>query len=145
MSTQYPSRVPVVTDWLLANLPAATGLDATQIIDGPPTEAQLRATCIILGDTDMEQDWAALGARNRDENSIIKCAIYLIGPGQSQTTVNKAAFALLALIEAYLRTNITLGSNVIWVGVVPTTIMKQLGDNARVAVLDFNLKFFARI
>ena len=105
----------------------------------------MRSTCIILGDTDMDQDWAALGARNRDENSVIHCTIYLVGPGQSQTDVNKAAFALLALIESYLRTNLTLGSNVNWAGVVPTTLLKQLGDNARIAVLDFNLKFFARI
>ena len=68
MSTQRSSRVPAVTDWLLANLPTATGLTTDQICDGPPTEAQLRATCIIIGDTDMDQEWAALGARNRNED-----------------------------------------------------------------------------
>lgn len=147
MSAQLPSRVPAVTDWLLANLPAAVSLDASQVVDGPPTEANLKSTCVIIGDTDMEQDWAALGARNRDEQATIKGVIYVLGAGASQTTVNKSAFALLALIEVFLRTgtNITLGSNVLWCGVCPTTIAKQQADNARAAFLAFDLKFTARI
>lgn len=147
MSTQYPSRVIVVTDWLLANLPAAVSLDASQVIDGPPTEANLKSTCIILGDVDMVQDWAAIGARNRDEEAIIKCVIYVLGPGQTQTTVNKQAFALLGLIELFLRTstNITLGGNVWQSAILPTTIAKQQADNARAAFLAFDLKFNARI
>lgn len=147
MSAQFPSRVIVVTDWLLANLPAALSLDASQIVDGPPTEANLKSTCLILGDVDMKQEWAALGARNRDEEATIKCVIYVLGPGQSQTTVNKTAFALLGLLELFLRTstNITLGGNVWQSAIKPTTIAKQLGDNARAAFLAFDLTFNARI
>lgn len=146
MSAQLPSRVPVVTDWLIANLPTATGIPAAQISDGPPTEAQLRSTCIIIGDTDMEQEFAALGARNRNEYATIRLVIYVIGQG-GQTVINNAAFTILASIETYLRTgtNITAGSNVVWIEVVPTTIAKQQGDNARAAFLAADLKFFARI
>lgn len=147
MSAQLPSRVPAVTDWLLANLPTATGLPANQIVDGPPTEANLQATCIIIGDVDMDQEWAALGARNRNEEATIKLVIYHIGQG-GQTVVNNVAWSLLASIELYLRANssqLTAGGLVLWMGVVPTTIAKQLSDNARAAFLAVDLKFTARI
>jgi hypothetical protein len=145
VSAILASRVPAVTDWLLANLPAATGLEVTEIVDGPPTEAQLRRTCVILGDVTMSQDWAALGARNRNEEADLELAIYILGPGQTQTEVNKRAFDVLSDIELYLRANVTAGNNVLWLGVVPTELVKDMGDNARIAWLSATLRFTARI
>ena len=146
MSATLPSRVPAVTDWLMTNLPIATGLDPTYVVDGPPTEANLRTTCIIIGDVDMDQEWAALGARNRNEEAILHLVIYHIGQG-GQTVVNNVAWDLLASIETYMRVsaNVTAGNNVLWMGVVPTTLTKELTDNARAAWLEVDLKFTARI
>lgn len=148
MSAQYSSRAPLVTAWLLANLPAALSLDTKQVHDGPPTDG-VRATCVILGDTEYETDWAALGARNREETATLQCSICVLGPGQTQTQVNEAAYALLGLIDLYLRAQIgtiSAAAPGLWtIAVAPVSLTKQIGDNARYAFLDFDIRYSARI
>ena len=149
MSTQYASRAALATAWLVAQLPAVVALPNEQIVDGPPSEANLKSTCVILGDITHDQNWAALGARNRDENTSLQLTIYVLGPGQTQTAVNESAYALLALIEIWLRNNISAAMTVIpglqWIEIMPKSLNKQPGDNARLAYLDCDIKYFARI
>lgn len=149
MSTAYASRAALATAWLKAQLPNVTGLANEQIVDGPPTEANLRSTCIILGDIEHEQVWAAVGARNRDENTTLRIMIYVLGAGQTQTAVNESAYALLALVELWLRTAISAAATAIpglqWIEIQPDSLHKQTGDNARLAYLDCDIKYFARI
>jgi hypothetical protein len=149
MSTQYASRVPLLTAWLLSNVPSALSLDAAQVVDGPPTEANLRATCVVFGDVEHEEGWAALGARNRDEVVSIKSCIYVLGAGQTQTAVNSTAYSLQSTLDLYLRANITAIATAapgIWdVATRRTALAKSMGDQARMAYLAFDVRFQARI
>jgi hypothetical protein len=149
MSTQRVTRAAEVTAWLVEHLPSVVGLDPEQVVDGPPTEANLRSTCIILGDVVFDGDWKGLGARNRDETATIKTVIYVLGPGQTQVEVNDTAYRLLGLIDLDLRNTIgdlaTDVPGVQWISTQPTAIHKAVGDNARVAYLAVDLSYFARI
>lgn len=149
MSTQLPSRVPLVTSWLLTNLPAALSLDATQVVDGPPTEANLKATCVIIGDVDHEEDWAALGARNRNETASFTCLIYVMLPGGTQTAAVAAAYGLHSTLDLYLRDNISAIATAapgVWdVSTRRLSLAKSYADNARLAYLRFSIRLQSRI
>lgn len=149
MSTQYASRAPLFTAWAVANLPDALSIDTTQVIDGPPTEANMGSTCVILGDVEHDEDWAAIGARNRNEQATIKCCIYIRGEGKTQTEVVEAAYALHGLIDLYLRDQISAIATVapgLWeVSTRRTSMAKSQSDNARMAYLAFDIRIQSRI
>ena len=149
MSTQYASRGPLVTAWLVANVPAALSLAAEQVIDGPPTEANLRSTCVIFGDLEYDEDWAALGARNKDSAIVIKSCIYVLGAGQTQTAVITTAEGLLSTLDLFLRANftpiITAAPGVWDIATRRTALSKSQSDNARMAYLAFDLRIKSRI
>lgn len=149
MSAQLPSRVPLVTAWLLANLPAALSLDATQVVDGPPTEANLKSTCVIIGDVDHDEDWAALGARNRKETATCTCLIYVLLPGGTQTAAVSTAYGLHSTLDLFLRANISAVATAapgVWdVSTRRLSLAKSYADNARLAYLQFSIRLQSRI
>lgn len=64
-----------------------------------------------VGDTDDEsdQEWAALGARARDETYALRLVVVSAVPGSSQQQATEDAFEMFGLMEAGLRANVTLG------------------------------------
>lgn len=111
--TVMSSRIPAAVDYLVTTITSTLGANA-HVFDGPPangTELELNNRVWIgyspvspdLPAVTGDQDFAALGARSRNENFAIVCAVeYWDGSG-AFTVLRAAAFALLRQIETLLR------------------------------------------
>ena len=136
------SKVPAVTAFLLELF--RRSLPEVQVSDGTPG-ATLEAETIVIADVTFSQEWAAIGAKNRDENAEIRVVVYVRKMGGTQTEANERAFELLAACELALRSDPTLGGLVLQLGVVPVAHHKSMGDAAREAYIAVDLKYRARI
>lgn len=111
------STIPTVVDRLLVLLNAATWPtsadwpDVPQVTDSDPDEPERQV--VLVGDTfaegDDDQEWAAVGARTRDERYAVNVNVMVMTPGLTIGEARARAFALLAVVEQTLIDNVTLG------------------------------------
>lgn len=104
------STIPEVKQALVTLYDGSATLDGWQVSYGFPRGLLERDTVIVASSApDGEQEWAALGARKRDERYEIEHFITASKPGRTQKEATERAFAGLSACEALLRANVTLG------------------------------------
>jgi hypothetical protein len=121
------SRIFAVMDALVSNLPGWIADATVAVIDGPQIVDGSQARYVVVGSDDADprnetragtiaSEWAGLGARARDENVEVDCAVVVFaGDEGGFSTVRDAAGTILAAIETGLRTNAIPGlSGVLW-------------------------------
>ncbi len=107
-----PSTIPAAKAALVTLIAGATypSGETVQVSYGEPKDRGRLA--VIVGDTsgtgEADQEWAALGANNRDEHYVIGLNVIVNVPGQSQQASAELAFAVFAAIEDALRDDPTL-------------------------------------
>jgi len=144
-----PLRETVVfeaTAYLIAALSELPELAAVNISDGPPALGQLTGDGIIFADAESDQDWTAVGARNREETVTLYLVFYSVAIGEVQTVANERAGELFAAVGRYCRGDIKLGG-LLWKSGYGsnTQIHKGIGDNARLCFIRTRLNLTARI
>ena len=105
------SALPGAITALLTIFGAASGLDGVKVIDGPPTDDIATEDFLAVGWTgaddqpaaDTVQDFAAAGARTRDEDFTIACVIDAWSGDDSFSVVRARVFAILGIVEQELR------------------------------------------
>lgn len=114
------SQVPALISAVIATLTADPGMAGVQVIDGPLISAQQQATdwvCIGYdGDPEGEmeaasatQEWAGLGAKRKDEDISLICAV-VSGRGDNNVAAARSrAYVLLGVVEDILRADPSLG------------------------------------
>jgi hypothetical protein len=110
-----PAALTALQAQLSAEMAAASGFETVQIFTGdmssePPTEA-----VILSGSNDWNQEWAAIGNLRKDEAFTVGCGIWVLIPGADQAVMQAAydrAYAILAIIETYLRKSLVHGDAV---------------------------------
>lgn len=134
------------TAYLIAALSALPELEGVAISDGPPSLGQLTGDGIIFADAESDQDWAAVGARNREETLSLYLVFYSVAVGKSQTVANERAGELFATVGRYCRADIKLGG-LLWKSGYGsnTQVHKGIGDNARLCFIRTRLNLSARI
>lgn len=112
------SRVPDAIDALVALFGAAPALDGVKVVDGPlVTGDPLREAICVAYDgaegggeaVDIQQEWASIGQKARNETFTITCAVVVWGGATKVRPARERAFALLAAVEDALRADPSLG------------------------------------
>ncbi|MFJ4735284.1 hypothetical protein ACIP6V_23925 [Streptomyces sp. NPDC088770] len=119
MASPSPSRVPQLIDNYLARLAAAPGLSGVKIVDGPLVSLSGAREWLFVGyDGDPEgeanvasttQTWAGLGARAKNEEIQLTCAILVRRGSTAVRPLRDRAFAIFAEAEAVVRADPSLG------------------------------------
>lgn len=65
-----------------------------QMHEGDLTDDQLEDECILIGNTQIAQEWAAIGARRKDENLTVDVLILVSADGQTPRFVRERAIAI---------------------------------------------------
>jgi hypothetical protein len=106
------STIPLFKAALITALKQATWTgEPPQVCYGNPRNPTRED--VIVGDTSQEgddqQDWAAIGNRQRDETYALNLVIDVTTPGADCQVAVERAFALFAVVEDVLRTTPTMG------------------------------------
>lgn len=147
------SRVPATIEKLVAVITDL--LPDAAVLDGPQTYGGKADLVITVGDDgdseapragQSQLEWAALGHYTRDETIAVPSAILArIGSPQETATVRQAAYDALALIEAELVADPTLGGTVRVAWVESTDLSYRPLKPGLAAVLVFVVHAEARL
>lgn len=136
------STIPSVKSAMVAALSTADGLAGIQVSWGLPAHPEREY--LAIGGAQLEEDWAALGARSRNENYTLSCYINVQSPGGEQEDATRRVFELYNAVTAYLRAN-PVGHGAWNIEVAPTRLIEQPYPDGREAELQFGIKVQARI
>ncbi|WP_328941521.1 hypothetical protein OG259_07560 [Streptomyces sp. NBC_00250] len=152
------SVVPAAIDALLEILRAAPALTGVQIVDGPPVDDQSVADQVCIGyqpgegeGASMLQDFAYIGARQREENGVISCWIDCWTGDADIRPRRQRGFELLAVVEDALRASEaapeapTLNGVVQWAQVAGASLRQANTDQGARAGVGFTVTYLARI
>lgn len=114
-----PSRVPDLIDNLIAALKASAGLSGVQVVDGPLVSDTAASEYVFVGyDGDPEgefatagtsQQWAGLGAKAKNEDITLTCAVLVQRGSVDVKACRVRAFEIFAQVEAVVRADPALG------------------------------------
>lgn len=114
-----PSRLPDLVDNFVSRLEAASGLSGVQVVDGPIVSGTAAQEQVFVGyDADPEGDaeaastsqtWAGLGARAKNEDIQLTCAVLVRKGSTAVKPLRDRVFAIFAEVEAVVRADPSLG------------------------------------
>lgn len=152
------SAAPAAIDALLAILRASPDLTGVRIIDGPPGVNFTETDRIYVGwsstgdqAVDIQQAFASVGARLRDEDASISCYIEARHGSTDMRGVRLRVFEILAVVENALRASNaapeapTLGGAVLWSDLTAAGLDQMQTDKGALAGLAFTVHIRARI
>jgi hypothetical protein len=147
----YNSTAPAVKSALVTALQALTvssgALAGVQVTYGWPGQ-QPERLWLFLGNIHWDgEDWAALGARHREENYTIDLLISCQNPGSSDQEMETLAFTYLGVVESYLRNNPfqPATGQITALQIVPTECQTGPMPDGAEAMLTAKIKVSARI
>ena len=146
------SSVPAALGALVAGLPGAPGLAGVDVFDGPPTTGENPDYICIghdptdpLNAVEAEQVPASLGNRAREESYEILCSLAAWSGDDVMATRRVRAMELFAAVEAWLRTNITLGGTVRTAQISSYSLLQEQTEEGASAGLRFRIACSARL
>lgn len=152
------SRVPAAVDALLAILRAAPALADARVYDGPVSTNLTDRSRIYIGwspssdqAVEIVQDFAAAGARTRDEEFSIACYAETRAGDKDMSLRRTKVFELLAAVEDALRATDampdapTLGGAVLWSHLTAGNLNQEQNNDGTLAGLQFTVRCHARI
>jgi hypothetical protein len=140
------STIPALKRQLVAALKARSGLAGIQVSYGAPFPVP-EPEWIWVADVSGQQVAAALGQQRREETYTLTVLIHAMSsdPADQQTPTERA-FALMAEVEAQLRSDATVGGAVRVAQIEgPIKLEELAGPNARGARVTFSVACAARI
>ena len=160
--TPRTTVIPDVLDYLVNTFQAASTLGAATppvaVYDGPVTTAAPAQLVLWIGIQDpdgiaapigaeSQEQWAGVGARQRNEYLTVHCVAEAWAGGTDVRTVRLAAYGIVAAVEIILQADPTLGGLVSFID--NTMPQRQLRQNntadGQLARVYFSIKAQARI
>lgn len=138
------STIPAFKNALYTRLAARTGLAGVQVVYGWPAGA-LQREHIILGGVDGSQEFRAIGAQHRFEEYTLTVYINVLREGVQQQTCDERCLALMAELEAELRSDPTVNNTVLTAELGSFTLEPLANDQSREARLRVGVSVRARI
>lgn len=141
------SSIPALKKNLLAALQGIAGFSQVQITYGAPLPNPSREY-VWLGDVEGDEQPAALGAGRHSESYFLTVIIQAIREGVDQEAATERAYAFRDLIDAKLRTDVTVGGALGsgWAFVAGHFKLEELAsDQQRGALLTIQVACEARI
>lgn len=129
---------------LVALLQARAGLSGVQIGYGMPPGA-LQREHILLGPVDATQEYRALGTTRKFEDYTVSVFISVTREGVQQQQADERALALLAEVEAALRTDPTVSNTVLTAQVSRYRLEPLASESTREARITLEIETRARI
>lgn len=105
-----PSTVPTAKANLVSQLAARPGLSGIQVVNGSPFPSPQRKL-IWIGAADGEQEWGAMGGLRHEVYGLV-VNIIVVREGTDIVAADTDCFAILAELEAQLRTDPTINGAV---------------------------------
>ncbi|MEU2313147.1 hypothetical protein ACFWFS_00300 [Streptomyces albidoflavus] len=153
------SRVPAAVDALLAILGDSPALELVHIQDGPPASGQATDRHrLYIGwspgadhSVDLQQSFATVGARRRDEEFSIPCYAESRAGDKDMALRRARVFEIVATVEAVLRASDaapaapTLGGTVLWSELTAGALDQVQDSEGSLAGLAFTVSCRARI
>lgn len=156
------SAIPAAIDGLVALCTGQVApgglLERVIVFDGPPFTKPSEQQLLFIGDTPDDlssvsgtQDFAHIGARQRDEDFSIYCTAVSRSGGTDMKVERDRAFRMKGAVEKLLRpgfpgADITLGGAVMWAHVSGEITLSQITDpNGAMARLGFHVVCRARL
>lgn len=128
----------------IALLQARAGLSGVQIGYGMPSGA-LQREHILFGAVDATQEYRALGTTRKFEDYTVSVFISVTREGTQQQAADERALALLAEVEACLRTNPTVSNTVLTAEVSRYRMEPLASETTREARITLEVQTRARI
>lgn len=139
------STVPAFKSALLSRLQARPGLSDVQVTYGWPSGAVKRES-MMLGGLNGSQEFRTIGATQRMEEYGLDVYITVIREGQGrQQNADERAFALMAEIEAELRSDPTVNNTVLTAELRDFDLQPMASAETREARLTVTINVMARI
>ncbi len=143
------STIPAFKAELATQLQAL--LPTVQVVYGGPWPMP-ELEWMWLADVEFDQQWATLGKKSRDETFSMQVLVYVEQPGNvsNQQAATERAYALMAVVETYLRGDPTVNGVLGQPGEAEVKGRGRLQEDAnqegtRVAWLQFTVTGKARI
>lgn len=142
------TQMHVVKNQLVDALALRAGLAGVQIASAYLGKDSAPENIQFLSPDRSDQDWAAIGKLSRDEKLTIQGVVWVIQPGAGETiirSVRARAMALFAEIEAYIRSDPTLGGTVKQVNATEYSSEEGASPNGRYCAIEFFIHTMARL
>jgi hypothetical protein len=109
-----PAALTALQTQITAEMVATTGFETVRVFAGDMSGESPDEAVIISGSDDWNQEWAAIGNLRKSEDFTVGFAIWVVKPGGEEAikTAYERAFAILAVIETYLRKSLVHGDAV---------------------------------
>ena len=128
------SNFPNFSTTLLAALKAASWPVSTpQIADGADIVPDVQREFVLVGNCEAKEDWDLLGNKRRNEQMKQYITIRANKVGDTQAATTARAFALMAVIENYVRGDPTIGGTVQMAGLVEWKVTKNGNEGEKYA------------
>jgi len=141
--TRRPSTIPAAKAALVGVAKTALAGQA-EVYYGAPTDA-MSFPHMIFRNVESDEDWAELGNTGREENYTVEWFLAWRADGGTTQDATEKAFALLALFDAALLKNPSLGGLVHWALLKIRRVVEDPSDNARLTFLHGGIVVKARI
>jgi hypothetical protein len=129
---------------LIALLQARAGLTGVQLGYGMPSGA-LQREHILLGQVEATQEYAAIGTVRKFEDYTVALFISVTREGVQQQEADERALALLAEVDACLRSNPTVSGTVLTAELARYRMEPLASDTTREARITVEIQTRARI
>lgn len=98
------TTIPAVIGYLVDIFTDDTELGGAgvEVVEGENTNPSTREW-VTVGDVTSEQEWAALGAKSRNEHYSLQAGVAVTRPGDERADARARVFELLARVETLLR------------------------------------------
>lgn len=151
------SVIPDVIDALVVLASTALGTDAL-VLDGFGVIEETAPAYVMVGIPDplaeagsasasVEQSWASVGARSRDEEGVIALTIYAINGDADQKSARDLIFDIARRIAEAVTADLTLGGapGLLWSAFRVTDLEQSQTQHGAEALLNAQLAFRSRI
>lgn len=139
------STVPAFKAALLTRLQARTGLAGVQVTYGWPS-GQVKRESIMLGGVTGSQEFRTVGATQRMEDYSLTAYVTVIKEGGAQQqSADERALALMAEVEADLRSDPTVNNTVLTAQLSRFDLEPMASSETREARLTLTIDVMARI
>ncbi len=140
------SKAAAVLDAITDGLSARAALAGIQIASGP-MRFESSSDSIQFFQVDISQEWGALGRKRREEEGVLKGAVWVMKPGKDEAAVRATrdrAFVLLGEIEDFMRVDPSIGG-VVRVSQIRPGVLDQGANEGRWVELDFEIRYEVRL
>lgn len=149
MPTASTSRIHALKVAVADGLGAVGALSGVQITSAYVGDNTSGVESIqLIGDDQIEQDWAAIGRFSRDEFITLSGMVQVYTPGADETvirTCRSRAQMLLSAIEGWLVADPSLGNVVLTSKIRPTQLVEGYDQGGRWALLHFEIRAQSRL